>query len=395
MAGSATNIIYLPAFLGQHMHILIFETTHFEAAYPLIRLFDVPGNRISIFCEQQTSRQLHWLLQEDAARFHWTVRSPGVSRRHFIGELKRYSEAEQVDWLWLNTVSDNFIFFAALRRQLPALRMTVTLHALRSYIAPRINWTPRRIVRVIGKKMMRARFTEYNVLSPLLLPFAQQQLPAGITVHTVPGSIFEEEKYIPAHGGSLRLVVPGSVDIRRRDYSFIYQLLQQAELAGLPLHISLAGGPGMGGQEWISRFRRFGGAYAQVSCFEEHVEQEQFDRLIREAHFILHPSVLDTVLEDGAPESYGRTVYSGNFSDAIRHARPLIIPAPLPVDPQIQSAVLSYTDCAGLLDTLMQLHEHPRQVERYQQWALEVSRLFTSDAIRTRYPSLFSPASAG
>lgn len=390
MAGSATNIIYLPAFSGQHMHILIFETTHFEAAYPLIRLFDVPGNQISIFCEEQTSRQLHWLLQEDASRFHWTIQSSGVSRRHFISELKRYIETEQVDWLWLNTVSDNFIFFAALRRQLPSLRMTVTLHALRSYIAPRLSWSLRRIVRIWGKKKMRARFTEYNVLSPLLLPFAQQYLPQGAKIHTIPGGIFEEEKYQPIATGPLHLVVPGSVDIRRRDYGFIYQLLQQAELAGLPLHISLAGGPGTGGQEWIGRFRRFRGEYARISCFDEHVEQEQFDLHIRQAHFILHPSVMDTVLEDGAAESYGRTVYSGNFSDAIRHARPLIVPASLPIDPFIRSAVLTYADCAGLLDTLMQLHEHPRELERYQQWALEVSRLFTAESIRTRYPSLFA-----
>lgn len=389
MAGSATNIIYLPAFWDQHMHILIFETTHFEAAYPLIRLFDVPGNQISIFCEEQTSRQLQWLLQDDASRFHWTIQPPGQSRRHFIGQLKQYIQTRQVDWLWLNTVSDNFILFAGLRKQLPALRMTVTLHALCSYIAPRISLNLRRIVRVWGKKKMRARFTEYNVLSPLLLPFAQQHLP-HTTIHTIPGGIFEEEKYVPAAAGPLRLVVPGSVDIRRRDYGFIYELLQQAELAGLRLHICLAGGPGTGGTEWISRFRRFRGEYAQISCFEEHVEQPQFDKLIREAQFILHPSVLDTVLEDGAADSYGRTVYSGNFSDAIRHARPLIVPATLPVDPFIQASVISYTDCAGLLDLLIQLHEHPRQAERYQQWALEVSRLFTAEAIRTRFSLLFS-----
>lgn len=389
MAGSATNIIYLPAFWDQHMHILIFETTHFEAAYPLIRLFDVPGNQISIFCEEQTSRQLQWLLHDDASRFQWTIQSPGTSRRHFIAQLKQYIQTRQVDWLWLNTVSDNFILFAGLRKQLPALRMTVTLHALRSYIAPPLSLNLRRVVRVWGKKKMRARFTEYNVLSPLLLPFAQQHLPLT-TIHTVPGGIFEEEKYAPAPAGLLRLVVPGSVDIRRRDYGFIYQLLQQAELAGLRLHISLAGGPGKGGTEWISRFRRFHGEYAQISCFEEHVEQPQFDKLIREAQFILHPSVLDTVLEDGAAESYGSTVYSGNFSDAIRHARPLIVPATLPVDPFIQSSVISYTDCAGLLDLLIQLHEHPRQAERYQQWALEVSRLFTAEAIRPRFPLLFS-----
>ncbi|MBL7756991.1 MAG: hypothetical protein JNL59_06350, partial [Chitinophagaceae bacterium] len=210
------------------MHILIFETTHFEAAYPLIRLFDVPGNQISIFCEEQTSRQLQWLLQDDASRFEWTIQSPGESRRHFIGQLKQYIQTRQVDWLWLNTVSDNFILFAGLRKQLPALRMTVTLHALRSYIAPRITLNLRRIVRVWGKKKMRARFTEYNILSPLLLPFAQQHLP-HIAIHTIPGGIFEEEKYVPATPGTLRLVVPGSVDIRRRDYSFVYQLLQQAE----------------------------------------------------------------------------------------------------------------------------------------------------------------------
>lgn len=378
------------------MHIVIFETTHFEAAYPLIRLFDVPGNHISVFCEEETCRQLQWMLKDDHTRFHWHTPSPQSNRRHFIRQLSNYCQTRQVDWLWLNTVSDNFLHFAALPHQLPGLRMTVTLHVLNSYVHPLPGLSLRRLVRCYGKKKMRARFREYNVLSPLLLPFAQQHLPAGVQVHTIPGAVFEEANYISAPAGTpLHLVVPGSVDARRRDYMQVYQLLQQAEAAGLPLHITLLGQPVPASHDLVQRFRQHRGSYTTVTCFDTHVHQQEYDRILQSAHFIFHPSVQHTILEDGAEETYGVTVYSGNFSDAIRHARPLLVPAGLTTDTRLQSSILQYADIPALLDNLIQLHEHPRQMERWQQHALEVARLFTTDAISRQNPGLFFPGNQG
>ena len=44
------------------MNIGIFETEHFEGAYPLIKLFDNGGNRVTIFTNSHCFRQFRYLL---------------------------------------------------------------------------------------------------------------------------------------------------------------------------------------------------------------------------------------------------------------------------------------------------------------------------------------------
>lgn len=91
------------------MHVAIYETVHFENIAPLLRLFDLPGNRITVFCDEEARQQAIAQLKDDADRFEWKLQKSGQSRRAFLTEAKRYVRSNAVDLLYINTISDNFI----------------------------------------------------------------------------------------------------------------------------------------------------------------------------------------------------------------------------------------------------------------------------------------------
>ena len=49
------------------MRVGVFETTHFEGAYPVIKCFDNGANEITIFCYEESYRQFAQLLDRYAA----------------------------------------------------------------------------------------------------------------------------------------------------------------------------------------------------------------------------------------------------------------------------------------------------------------------------------------
>ena len=55
------------------MQLAIYESGHFETAYTLIRLFDLPGNHITIFADAQTAERLDELLGEPKEKYRWVI----------------------------------------------------------------------------------------------------------------------------------------------------------------------------------------------------------------------------------------------------------------------------------------------------------------------------------
>src|SRR5438874_13557504 len=115
------------------MIVGIFETTHFEAAYRLIKLFDNGVNEITIFCYEESYRQLKYLLKDDLHKFKWIVRKQAETKYRFVYRIYTETRKRKLELLFLNTVTDNFILYAWLIRSLKEVRTIVTLHSINNF----------------------------------------------------------------------------------------------------------------------------------------------------------------------------------------------------------------------------------------------------------------------
>src|SRR5258705_7647944 len=116
------------------MNIGIFEKEHFEGAYPMIRICDKPEHRLTIFVNQTTYERFQDLFGADMKRYEWVVQQSQVSTRGFIKIIFQSCKRNNIELLFLNTVSNNFVFYALLAKRLPFTKVIVTLHDANSFL---------------------------------------------------------------------------------------------------------------------------------------------------------------------------------------------------------------------------------------------------------------------
>ena len=376
------------------MRIGIFETDHFEVSHTLIRLFQLPAHQLTIFTETQSWRQFRQMPDIDLQAHRWVIRKERQSKASFILQIYRTVKQQKIELLFLETVEDNFIFYAWLVKALPGVRIILSIHDINGYFHFRENGSLRRRIRNSGKRKLIKAVNEFIVINSNMVDYLQSLLPAGKSVRYLPGSFFERDLYQPpsASMDPIHLVVPGSVDSRRRDYNVVFDLLQACREQQLNVKVTLLGGfRPESDRQLMKRVLDFSYDYPNLKWFEEPVvPQPVFDEVMQSAHFVLSPSVIRTVISDDVQEEYGVSKSSGNIADIVRYARPAIIPAALVTGPEISHIAIRYQSVKEIPEQLKLLRDHPDKYLAIQQRALAGSGAFTLDAIRMQHPDLFT-----
>lgn len=374
------------------MKITIFETEHFEAAYPVIRLFDNGQNNIQICCYPLAFRQLQHRLPRGG--YKWLVKKEEQSRLGFVRTIYRACKEQQTDLLYLNTVADNFIGYAILAMLLPRTRIILTVHMVNNLTHTKKTGRLRRMVRHAGKKALCRMISEFNIISPTLEPALRAAVGPHKKIHQIPGGIYEPGMMQPTQPDPLallRLAIPGSVDTRRRDYEFVWELLACLEQRQVRAELVLLGGfYGSYGEPVQAKTRDWKGSFVRVRYYStEHIDQPEFDRVLNESHFVFSPSVIHTVIADDVEEVYGETIVSGNISDAIRHAKPLVIPEGLKTDPALRPACITYASADQLAGTLQQVQNEEGKYEQILRTAEKTMRLYTAAYVKAQNKDVF------
>lgn len=373
------------------MTVGILETEHFETAYPLIRLFDNEMNKIIIFTNEETYRQFQYLLGNDCQRYEWVIQQSAESKYKFIWRMYRRIKRLRVGLLFLNTISNNFIVYACMIGLLGNTRSIVTLHAINNYFRFKPAFSLRRWVRHTGKRALIKVTKEFNVISGTMVNYLTDKLPAHKIVHNLPGAVFEEHHWrhtTPAIHERINLVVPGSVDARRRDYAIVFELLEYGR--HLPLNITLLGPfADPFGNSIHEKCMQYAAKHHNLFFYDRLVDQPEFDRVMNDAHIVLAPSAIDTVMVDEIAETYGKSICSGNIFDAVKYARPFITPQALTIPANLTTSAITYTHVQHIVQALESMHRDPARYEELLQQALHNSKEYTIGKVRSGNPTLF------
>ena len=374
------------------MKIAIFETYHFEVAHTLISLFDNAGNEITIFVYPEAYRQLLFILQDKADKYNWVVRKKDETNRGFIRRMFRYTKEQSFDLLYFNTIGDNFIIYAFHLRKLKNIPAVLTLHDINGHFQYKFSFSIVRVVRYIGKRLLIKRFQSFNVLAESMVPYLGEKLPQGKKVLSIPGNYFLPANIPPAKletGDLIKIVIPGSVDERRRDYSIVEGLLESASHQNIAIEICLLGAFRAGYSENTLRFCLNYLRYkTNLKIFEQEiVDQPEFDKHIQESHFILMPVQPALSIADGIVEEYGKSICSGNIGDVIKHAKPFFVPHSMPLDDALQDSAIHYDSFIDILSVIKQLN--PSVYFDMQKKAWMSSLYYTKENIISRNTAIF------
>ncbi|WP_205511354.1 hypothetical protein [Longitalea arenae] len=370
----------------------IFEMEHFEGAYPVIQLFDMPANQLVIFTDADTYGRFADLFKEGVHRFQWEILDPAGGKWRFFRQLYKAAKKHKLDIFYLNTISNNHLFYAWVIGALRIARVVITVHDINCLFRSRWSYQFRQLMHHIGKKALIKRVTEYNVVSDTMIGYLRETTGGQMQIHNVPGAVFESEQHRLTIHEYLHLVVPGSLDKKRRDYREAFELLKMAEARKLRLHITLLGGhTDAYGKAIIQRAAALKTEYATITVYDTRiVHQDEFDRQLNSAHFIYIPSVINTAICYAIPETYGLTKSSGNMFDVIKHARPFIAPQALRISANLESSCFRYTSIEHLVNFLAGIMQNKTAYKAWEEQALLNSGEYTIAKVRERNPTLFA-----
>ena len=370
----------------------IFEMEHYEGAYPVIQLFDMPANQLVIFTDAATYSRFADLFKADVNRFQWEILDRTKGKWRFFSQLYKAAKKHRLDLFYLNTISNNHLLYAWVIGLLRVARVVITVHDINCLFRSRRSAQLRQMLHHIGKKALIKRVQEYNVVSDTMIDYLRETASKGVQVHNIPGAVFESEQATLTIGDRLHLVVPGSLDKKRRDYQQVFDLQKAAEASQLPLHITLLGGYSDDyGQAIIQQAAALKTTWATIGFYDERVvHQDEFDKQLNAAHFIFIPSVINTAICFSIPETYGITKSSGNMFDVIKHARPFISPLPLRISTTLESSCFRYTSIGHLVQFLQGCIQHKEGYQAWQQKALANSKEYTITKVRAKNPTLFA-----
>ena len=374
------------------MNIAIIDNYHFEVTYTLICLFDNGKNKITVFVHSAAYKQLQYLLAEKETKYHWVVKEDPETNRDFIHRLFRYINHNQFDLLYFNTIEDNFIHYAYYLRQLKKSSTILTLHDINGFFRYQSSLSIRRLVRYIGKRRLINIIPAFNVLSETLTSHLRSCIPPSKKIFNIPGSFFDPERFTPisfSAGETVSIVIPGSVDTRRRNYELVFDLLQAAQQRNINLSITLLGSFQKEHSESIQQkcnayFQTNNNLHIYQSSI---VDQPEFDRVIGKSHFVWIPLQPFNIINDGIKEQYGISTCSGNIADIIRHAIPFFAPEQLPIESQLEKSCNRYKTIHDIIDHIAQLTSAKYDLARES--ARQASLHYTKDNIINRNAALF------
>jgi len=374
------------------MNICIYETEHFETAYSLIQLFDQPKNKITILTNQACFAQFEHLLRSELDHYNWIIEEANGTRfrrfRNLYSQLKR----QKPGLLYLNTVSNNHFLFAGLLWLLPATRTILTVHDINCLFQPRVSFHIHSWIRYIGKKWLTSQVSIFNVISETMTPYLQKKIRGNKKIYSLPGGIYKGGSRILEIMDHIHLVIPGSIEKKRRNYHDVIKLIEEAEQMKLRLKITLLGGiKDEYGKSILNQISRLRLSSVTVKIYETNeVPQGEFDGQLESSHFLFIPSVIETIVCENIPEVYGITKSSGNIFDAIRHGKPFIVPFGLSVPTNIETSCLLYKDITELVTILNGYFQTPGRYLDIRNKAISNSGNYRVEKIRLKYPELFS-----
>ncbi len=137
---------------------------------------------------------------------------------------------------------------------------------------------------------------------------------------------FVQEHESQAKSPIVTIVVPGTVDQKRRNYRHILNKISKFEGTYKIVFLGKATG-----QEllWLKDFEKKNIHNIELVYFEEKVSQKDFDQWMRSADLLWCPVQEETEFFSH-PEIYGQTKMSGNIGDAIKYGKPAIFPKSYP-----------------------------------------------------------------
>lgn len=331
------------------MNIIVFDPSGSHGTFANTQSIVFEKDNIHWFIHKNTYERLcnQGKLNSDSQNVHYY--SPGkLKLLYYIKAIILIKRIES-DVIFFNTLQSdwslNFLFLVFVKR---SKNIIVTIHNLNSFFAPSTKGL-RAMIKEKALKLARKKCL-FNVYSSEIKKQILHRLPAA-RVALVP---YQVHVPLTSKYGSVNkkfsIIIPGSVDLKRRDYSIILEIAQYLHQTPR-LEFILLGAPA---DENAKKLLNQLELKDKVVCFRNFVNDNLYDQYMESAHIILGPLNAAFKTNDSI-EEYGVTKETGISFASIRYALPLILPAHIKVMDELKSGAVFYKTPQQLIEIITHL----------------------------------------
>lgn len=353
MIGCVTLVIDSTARRRRSRGIVVYETTHHENLPALLELCTAHFEKTTVFLPRLSYDNL---LGGMEPRQRWpatqfVIREHAAGNRAFIRELFGYlRKNDSYTHLHLSTLDNNWLLFA-LRLVLERdLQVSMTIHAVNDYFSYSLAGV-KTATESVAKFCLHRRIRHYTFFLPAMAQQFQQRLPGTVTV-SIPSRFYSGTVRTKQDKGPFVIVIPGTVDPRRRDYDIVIDFFKRflADARPLaaptppPIELVLLGSsvPDFGRQT-LARLRQLESGRFRVTAFDGYVPQTVYERYYSTADVIWTPLRKEKTETGKVPELYGQTIASGLTADLQLSNTPVLTPDWLVLPFPFSTAALPYS----------------------------------------------------
>lgn len=185
-----------------------------------------------------------------------------------------------------------------------------------------------------------------------------------------------------AEKNKLIISIPGSFELRRRDYETIYKACILLKKIGKKIKLNFLGKidkKNKKEQELLENFKRV----TEIYYSDYFIEEKEFKEKILESDLLINPSVYETSY-DGIKEYYSKTKQSGGIYTQIEFAKPGLTPSYIKIEPELESSTLIYKDEKELSEIITKFDDDKKYREMLINEAEKNSRKYTLENIRKK-----------
>lgn len=372
------------------VEIGIFEIRrHIPILYTFSKICKTNNTRVTIFTTKELFSRLEtYMGEKDRKNYDIILKRDTENIRSFMRRVETICN-KKIDVLFINTIHETLLDLIYYLRFNPKSKTILLIHHVNAWMRPGLIFNIKHPIRTIDtnlssaliRKFIFPKFDAINVIYHPLKEYIQTNTDYEKEIFTLPTSIFENVKTTEGQkdDGKLRIVIPGLIQEHRKDYSAVFPVFEnlfenykgkiKLYIPGLPV--------GRFGKQIYDKFKDMGQKGCDIVIFDHFVPDDIFDDILTQSDIILAPIRIKTRADGDIEETYGKTVGSGVVFNAIRYAKPIVVPAEFNMLPNLESSTLKYSDSVELENIITELISNSEKLQELKKEALTNSQRFS------------------
>ncbi|HLL43481.1 MAG TPA: hypothetical protein VK369_10100 [Segetibacter sp.] len=377
------------------MKIAIYETVHLDWIIPYAELLAEEDISVSFITSATFKHDLESILAQKNSWYTWHFLDPDDRYNEFSLKIYSVLKSNHYDLVILNSIDSRLlILFMILMITKPG-RILVNLHDINNFFKTNPSLNIRTNIRSIGKKLLMLLTDGYIVNAESMKEYMIKNHLTKKPIYWLQPVYYKPAASVRESTFTNTIVIPGSIDQRRRDYDFVLEVIQEMLNWQVSVKWILAGKPMEDyGVKIINKAKELNTQGANISFYNEVISENEFQKIVAASSLILSPLVSATTIHDNILEVYGESKGSGNVYDAIRHAKPLVVPFKVTVPKGIESSCIKYESKDNLVQQLLKIFTCNAMLSEYRQKAERNSQNFSKERIKSMFKAAFLKASS-